>query len=68
MSDEVELETRVVPFTAEDFIKDPGLYDKVEKAWRAKDWLALFGEEPVGGVLATVKDGIIFYYKRRAPK
>jgi hypothetical protein len=61
----VELETRVVPFPAQAFIDDPTLFDKVERAWRAKDWLALFGEIPVGGVMATVQDGVTFYYKRR---
>jgi hypothetical protein len=64
---EVELEHKVVPFTAQAFIDDPGLFEKVEKAWRAKDWLLLFGEEPVGAVLATIGDGVTFHYKRRVP-
>lgn len=65
MADEVELEHRVVPFPAKAFIDDPTLFEKVERLWRAKDWLALFGELPVGAVLATVEDGITFHYKRR---
>ncbi len=59
-----ELTTRVVRFTAQDFIDDPGLYAKVEAAWREKAWLVLFGEVPIGAVLATVEDGITFHFKR----
>jgi len=58
-----KLETRVVSFTAQAFIDDPTLFDKVEKAWRAKDWVTLFGEDPVGAVLATVDHGVTFHYK-----
>lgn len=53
-----------VSFTAQRFIDDPSLYGKVEAAWLAKDWYTLFGEYPLGAVLATVGDGITFYYKR----
>lgn len=67
MTEGVELEHRVIPFSAEAFIADPTLFEKVETAWRAKDWLTLFGEEPVGAVLATLDDGVTFHYKRRVP-
>lgn len=68
MTDELELDRQTVQFTAQDFINDPRLFDKVAKAWLEKDWLTLFGEAPVGGVLATVDDGVTFYYKRWVPK
>jgi hypothetical protein len=61
------LETRVVVFSAADFIADPTLFKKVESAWRAKDWLLLFGEEPIGAVLATIDDGVTFHFKHRVP-
>lgn len=58
-----QLVTRKVQFTAEQFIADPTLYDRVKQCWEGKMWLFLFGEEPVGAVLATLDDGITFKYR-----
>lgn len=62
-----QLESRRVEFTAEDFERDPGLYRQVEKAWREQQWFMLFGELPVGAVLASLRDegGITFRFKVR---
>lgn len=62
----MELETVVRRYTAQDFIDNPGLYDTLAVAWRTKSWFMVFGEEPVGAVLARLKDdGITLYYKRQ---
>lgn len=64
MASVADLETAVVRFSAQDFIDNPALYAKVEDAWRNAAWVTLFGELPVGAVLATLDDGITFHYKR----
>lgn len=60
------LETVVVRFSAQDFIDDPSLFDTLTLAWKTKSWFMVFGEDPVGAVLATVGDnGLTLHYKRK---
>lgn len=65
MSEERLVETRVRRYTAEEFIENPALFEQVRRMWEGKQWFALFGEWPLGAVMARLPDegGIEFYYK-----
>jgi hypothetical protein len=58
--------TRIVTFTAQQFIDHPELFEKVETTWKGKQWYTLFGEWPEDNrVMARMLKGggIAFYYR-----